>query len=123
VGFSEKLNEGNRFQPLFSPSRLSIVRLKKVFCTTKVGGIEPRKNSIALLTAFFQVLTTHPNAQLIIAGGDPNAVEAIAQAMRDVVQPTLAQSLIQQSQTVLSHYTWITAAQMHIKFYCDIQPQ
>jgi len=54
---------------------------------------------------------------------DPNAVEAIAQAMRDVVQPTIAQSLIQQSQTVLSHYTWITAAQMHIKFYCDIQPQ
>ena len=179
-----------------------------------VGGIEPRKNSIALLTAFFQVLTTHPNAQLIIAGGDtffdyspyreqffkavqqlgipekslvlpgtvsdadlpalyrcadafifpsvkegwglvvleaiathlpvvtsnippftefltdtqallvdPNAVEAIAQAMLDVVQPAIAHSLIQQSQTVLSHYTWITAAQMHIKFYCDIQPQ
>ncbi|MCY7285362.1 MAG: hypothetical protein LH679_18410 [Cyanobacteria bacterium CAN_BIN43] len=88
-----------------------------------VGGIEPHKNSIALLTAFFQVLTTHPNAQLIIAGGDPNAVEAIAQAMLDVVQPTIAQSLIQQSQTVLSHYTWITAAQIHIKFYCDIQPQ
>jgi glycosyltransferase-like protein len=178
-----------------------------------VGGIEPRKNSIALLTAFSQVLKTYPNAQLVIAGGDtffdyssyreqffdkvqqtgisekslvlpgpipdielpalyrcadafifpsvkegwglvvmeaiathlpvvtsnippftefltdaqallvdPNAVDAIAQAMLDVVQPTVAQSLIQNSQSVLSHYTWITAAQMHLKFYCDIIP-
>jgi glycosyltransferase involved in cell wall biosynthesis len=35
-----------------------------------VGGIEPRKNSIALLQAFAQVLKTYPQAQLIIAGGD-----------------------------------------------------
>jgi glycosyltransferase-like protein len=34
-----------------------------------VGGIEPRKNSIALLQAFAQVLTHYPNAQLVIAGG------------------------------------------------------
>ena len=34
-----------------------------------VGGIEPRKNSIRLLDAFAQVLTTHPQAQLVIAGG------------------------------------------------------
>ena len=34
-----------------------------------VGGIEPRKNSIALLHAFSQVLEHYPNAQLIIAGG------------------------------------------------------
>ena len=34
-----------------------------------VGGIEPRKNSIGLLQAFAQVLTTHPQAQLVIAGG------------------------------------------------------
>lgn len=34
-----------------------------------VGGIEPRKNSIALLQAFKQVLTVHPEAQLVIAGG------------------------------------------------------
>ncbi|TVQ11840.1 MAG: MSMEG_0565 family glycosyltransferase [Leptolyngbya sp. DLM2.Bin27] len=34
-----------------------------------VGGIEPRKNSIRLLAAFAQVLTTHPRAQLVIAGG------------------------------------------------------
>lgn len=34
-----------------------------------VGGIEPRKNSLRLLEAFGQVLTAHPQAQLVIAGG------------------------------------------------------
>ena len=34
-----------------------------------VGGIEPRKNSINLLKAFYQVRQTHPQAQLVIAGG------------------------------------------------------
>lgn len=34
-----------------------------------VGGIEPRKNSIALLQAFSRVLNHIPNAQLVIAGG------------------------------------------------------
>lgn len=34
-----------------------------------VGGIEPRKNSIALLQAFRRVLSQLPNAQLVIAGG------------------------------------------------------
>lgn len=34
-----------------------------------VGGIEPRKNSIRLLTAFAQVLQNRPQAQLVIAGG------------------------------------------------------
>ncbi|NJO42505.1 MAG: MSMEG_0565 family glycosyltransferase [Cyanobacteria bacterium CRU_2_1] len=34
-----------------------------------IGGIEPRKNSIALLQAFLQVLDHYPQAQLVIAGG------------------------------------------------------
>ncbi|MGD1949801.1 MAG: MSMEG_0565 family glycosyltransferase [Leptolyngbyaceae cyanobacterium] len=34
-----------------------------------VGGIEPRKNSINLLKAFYQVLLHYPQAQLVIAGG------------------------------------------------------
>lgn len=34
-----------------------------------VGGIEPRKNSINLLKAFYRVKQTQPQAQLIIAGG------------------------------------------------------
>ncbi len=35
-----------------------------------IGGIEPRKNSLKLLQAFIEVLETHPQAQLIIAGGE-----------------------------------------------------
>ncbi len=40
----------------------------KVYLT--IGGIEPRKNSLKLLQAFIEVLKTHPQAQLIIAGGE-----------------------------------------------------
>ena len=35
-----------------------------------IGGIEPRKNSLKLLKAFSKVLKIHPQAQLIIAGGE-----------------------------------------------------
>ncbi|MGL6340631.1 MAG: MSMEG_0565 family glycosyltransferase [Waterburya sp.] len=35
-----------------------------------IGGIEPRKNSLKLLQAFIEVLKTHPQAQLVIAGGE-----------------------------------------------------
>jgi glycosyltransferase-like protein len=41
---------------------------KPVYLT--IGGIEPRKNSLQLLQAFIEVLKTHPQAQLIIAGGE-----------------------------------------------------
>jgi glycosyltransferase-like protein len=34
-----------------------------------VGGIEERKNSVRILKAFQQVLTIHPDAQLVIVGG------------------------------------------------------
>ena len=34
-----------------------------------VGGIEPRKNSLTLLTAFIELLADYPQAQLVIAGG------------------------------------------------------
>ena len=35
-----------------------------------IGGIEPRKNSLNLLQAFVEVLKTHPQARLIVAGGE-----------------------------------------------------
>ncbi|MEL6930611.1 MAG: MSMEG_0565 family glycosyltransferase, partial [Cyanobacteria bacterium J06600_6] len=35
-----------------------------------IGGVEPRKNSLKLLEAFAELLKTHPQAQLIIAGGE-----------------------------------------------------
>ncbi|MDR6291482.1 glycosyltransferase-like protein [Inquilinus ginsengisoli] len=34
-----------------------------------VGGVEPRKNTLAILKAFGQILAIHPAAQLVIAGG------------------------------------------------------
>lgn len=34
-----------------------------------VGGIEPRKNTLAILQAFIRILRAFPNAQLLIAGG------------------------------------------------------
>ncbi|PSB26009.1 MSMEG_0565 family glycosyltransferase [Stenomitos frigidus] len=174
-----------------------------------VGGIEPRKNAIALLQAFVQILADHPQAQLMIAGGatlfdyqeyrqeffalveqtgvrigeslllpgvipdaelpalyrladafvfpsvkegwglvvleaiasgipvitanqppftefltaqqallvDPRSPTAIAQAMRSVLAPRLAASLVQHSQTILPHYSWNASAQMHLVHY------
>jgi glycosyltransferase-like protein len=34
-----------------------------------VGGVEERKNSVRILEAFQQLLTIHPDAQLVVAGG------------------------------------------------------
>jgi glycosyltransferase-like protein len=174
-----------------------------------VGGIEPRKNSIALLHAFAQVLEQHPHAQLIIAGGatlfdyqdyrdqffaevaamgisvgkslllpgvipdeqlsslyrladafvfpsikegwglvvleaiaagipvitanqppfteflspdqalliDPASPNAIAQAMRKIIQPTVKTSLVEYSRSLCNTYTWSASAKMHIKEY------
>ena len=177
-----------------------------------VGGIEPRKNSIALLHAFSQILADCPHAQLLIAGGatlfdyqdyrseffalvektgirvgeslllpgvipdtqlpalyrladafvfpsvkegwglvvleaiasgipvitanqppftefltaqqallvDPNSPTAIAQAMRSILAPELASSLVQHSQTILPHYSWDASAKMHLVHYHEL---
>ena len=174
-----------------------------------VGGVEPRKNSINLLSAFALIKKEIPNAQLAIAGGatlfdyqsyrddffelakdlnlypnesliltgvlsqedlcclyqladvfvfpslkegwglvileaiasglpiitsnhapftefltpdqallvDPQDPNAIAQAMKEILQPTLAQALIQQSQSILVNYTWEKSAKIHLKYY------
>ncbi|MEO1069299.1 MAG: MSMEG_0565 family glycosyltransferase [Cyanobacteria bacterium J06638_6] len=67
-----------------------------------VGGIEPRKNSLRLLEAFTQVLTAHPRAQLVIAGGatlfdyEPYRQQffALAQALEPEYGPMIGQSVI-----------------------------
>lgn len=48
---------------------------------------------------------------------EPDSAEAIAQAMRSIIQPALFHSLVQQSQSVLSLYTWETSAKMHLHHY------
>lgn len=174
-----------------------------------VGGIESRKNAMMLIRAFAEVLITHPNAQLVIAGGaalsehkayrseffalaenlgiaphrslnilgvvsnhelsalyrsadafvfpsvregwglvileaiasglpivasdhapfteflspnqallvNPKSSEAIAQAMRVVLEPEFAKVLVEQSQSILAQYTWEASAQMHANHY------
>jgi glycosyltransferase-like protein len=174
-----------------------------------VGGIEPRKNSIALLQAFAQVRRHFPQAQLVIAGGatlfdyqpyreqfftevrhhnlaegdalilpgviadgdlpalyqsanafvfpsvkegwglvvleaiaaglpvitanqtpftefltsqqallvNPGDVNAIAEAMLEGVQPSVAQSLVAHSQSVCETYTWEASARLHLSHY------
>ncbi|KAM3098917.1 MSMEG_0565 family glycosyltransferase [Phormidesmis sp. 146-35] len=62
----------NRFSPIPNRTDFALrqrlnLRGNPIYLT--VGGIEPRKNSIALLNAFIEVLASHPNAQLIVAGG------------------------------------------------------
>jgi glycosyltransferase-like protein len=61
---------------------------------------------------FTEFLTPH-QALLV----DPHLPEAIAQAMRSIIQPDLAHSLVQQSQSILSLYTWETSAKMHLHRY------
>jgi glycosyltransferase involved in cell wall biosynthesis len=48
---------------------------------------------------------------------DPNSPDAIAQAMRSIIQPDLSISLVQQSQSVLTCYTWEASAIMHLHHY------
>jgi len=48
---------------------------------------------------------------------DPNSPDAIAQAMRLIVQSDYSVSLVQQSQSVLASYTWEASAKMHLLHY------
>ncbi|MCY7274426.1 MAG: MSMEG_0565 family glycosyltransferase [Phormidesmis sp. CAN_BIN44] len=47
----------------------------------------------------------------------PDSIDEIASAMRSVIQPDLSRSLVQQSQSILSRYTWENSAKMHLHHY------
>lgn len=47
---------------------------------------------------------------------DPNSVNAIAQAMNSILHPDF-DFLTQQSQSILSRYTWEASAKMHLEYY------
>ncbi|NET48113.1 MAG: MSMEG_0565 family glycosyltransferase [Merismopedia sp. SIO2A8] len=51
---------------------------------------------------------------------DPYDVDAIAQSMHSLSNPSLRQSLVSASQPVLSHYTWDTSAHLHINHYGNL---
>ena len=57
------------------------------------------------------------DAQALLVSPSP---DEIAQAMRSILQPDRAQSLVQQSQSVLSRYTWEVSAKLHLKHYRDL---
>ena len=63
-----------------------------------VGGIEPRKNSLILLQAFSQIRVSHPQAQLIIAGGatlfDYQAYRDEFFALADTLGITIGEALL-----------------------------
>lgn len=48
---------------------------------------------------------------------DPNFPTAIAQGIRQMIQPETARSLIHHSQYILPHYTWEKSAQKHVDEY------
>lgn len=62
------------------------------------GGIEPRRNSIALLQAFAEVLIHYPQAQLVIAGGatlfDYQAYRDEFFALAETINITVGKSLL-----------------------------
>lgn len=63
----------HRFSPLHDGREEALrarLRLGKGPIYLTVGGIEPRKNSIALLRAFIALHREAPGAQLVIAGGE-----------------------------------------------------
>lgn len=47
----------------------------------------------------------------------PDSPQEIAQAMRSVIQPETTISLVKQSQSILSRYTWEASANLHLQHY------
>jgi glycosyltransferase-like protein len=61
----------------------------------------------------FTEFLSHKTAILV----NPESVEAIASALHLVLQPELAMSLVQQSQSILPSYTWKNSAKLHLQYY------
>jgi glycosyltransferase involved in cell wall biosynthesis len=47
----------------------------------------------------------------------PSDPVAIAQALLEIIQPTLAQSLVQNSRSIIETYSWSTSAALHLNHY------
>ncbi len=91
-----------------------------VFPSIKEGWglviFEAIASGLPIMTAntlpFTEFLTT---SQALLV--NPHNIEAIAQAMRSLNDPNLANSLIQSSQSILSNYSWERSAKMHLTAY------
>jgi glycosyltransferase-like protein len=95
-----------------------------VFPSCKEGWglvvLEAIASGLPVLTSnqppFTEFLSNH-QALLV----DPDSPTAIAHAMQQIIQPHLAQTLTQNSQTILPSYTWETSAKLHIQYYSNFQ--
>jgi glycosyltransferase-like protein len=78
--------------------------------------LEAIASGLPVLTAnqlpFTEFLTAQ-QAQLV----DPQSPQAIARAMLEMIQPSVAQALIEHSQSVCASYTWKASATMHLSHY------
>lgn len=91
-----------------------------VFPSIKEGWglvvLEAMASGIPVITSnqppFTEFLSSN-NALLI----NPHSVPAIAQAMQTIIQPGIAQRLIQQGQKISAYYTWEKSATMHLTHY------
>lgn len=91
-----------------------------VFPSLKEGWglvvLEAIASELPVLTAnqrpFTEFLTAE-QAQLV----DPGSPEAIADAMLEMVQPPLAQDLVQNSRSICTHYSWAASASLHLDQY------
>lgn len=94
-----------------------------VFPSVKEGWglvvMEAIASGIPVITANqppFTEFLTEKQALLV----DPMSPNAIAQAMRSILIPELAQSLSQNSQTILPFYSWKASAKMHLVHYRNL---
>jgi glycosyltransferase-like protein len=91
-----------------------------VFPSTKEGwglvALEAIASRLPLIASNRPPFTEflNPSQALLV---DPQSPAAIADAMKAILQPTLANSLIEQSQSILSTYTWEVSARMHLEHY------
>lgn len=100
----------------------TLYRAADVFCfpSTKEGWglvvLEAIASGLPVITAnqppFTEFLS--PERALLV---NPDSADAIAQAMVESLNPAIAQTLVHQSQPILTDYAWSRSAALHIQHY------
>ncbi|MGB6017094.1 MAG: MSMEG_0565 family glycosyltransferase [Nodosilinea sp.] len=100
----------------------ALYRTADVFCfpSTKEGWglvvLEAIASGLPVITADQPPFTEflNPGQALLV---DPEAVDAIAQAMLDSLNPAIAPRLVERSRPILPHYAWSRSAALHVQHY------